>query len=113
MWSNTARSYQSPNKLNAYLNTQVMSATREQLMLMVYDVAIVNCQKRNTQKACEALTELISALNFEYKEIALGLFRLYQYCLDLIRKQSFDDACVILKDLKANWELAIKNSKKS
>lgn len=113
MWSNAAVRYPAPNKVNAYLNTKVTSATPEQLMLMAYDVAIVNCQKKDSQKASLALTELIGSLNFEYEEIALGLFRLYQYCLNLVKKQQFDEPYTLLKELKESWELALCKQKGS
>lgn len=111
MFLNTGRSYQPSNKVNAYLNTQVTSATPEQLLLMVYDVAIVNCQNKNPEKVHKAITELISSLNFEYQDIALGLFRLYQYCQELVRKRNFEEAGSILKELRDTWALAFKNQK--
>jgi len=113
MYSTTARAFKTPNKVDAYLATRVMSATPEQLLIMLYDFAIVNCQKKDIDKVSRALTELIGTLNFEYEDIALNLFRLYQYCLDLVKKQSFDDACAILKELRDTWEMAFTNLKQT
>ena len=55
------------------------------------------------EKASRGLVELISALNFDHQEVALGLFRLYQYCLDNIKKSNYGEAISIIEELKASW----------
>jgi flagellin-specific chaperone FliS len=78
-----------------------------QLVLMVYEQAIVQCEARDAQRAGRAITELIGALNFDAGEMAADLFRLYEYCLWEIRRQHFADAVHILRRLKATWEDAL------
>ena len=86
-------------RINQYLNNEILSATPEQLIMRIYDFAIVNCQKHNMIKTNEALQVLINVLNFENpaaKEISIGLFRLYQFCQDQMRKRKSDRSHVVL-----------------
>jgi len=57
-----------------------MSLSPVQLILKVYDYIIVNAKKSNYSNVNAGLTQLIAALNFDYKEVSMGLFRLYRYC---------------------------------
>lgn len=98
------------NKHLQYQRNQVMSMTPAQLVLKVYDVAILGCKSKDSSKVSKALVELISALRFEHGEIALGLFRLYQYCLDSVKIGKFDEVVVILTDLRNTWLTVIKSS---
>jgi flagellin-specific chaperone FliS len=91
-----------------YREQQVLSASPIQLVLMTYEVAIVSCEAQNGPRASQALTELIGALNFDAGEVAVGLFRLYEYCLREVRRQHFSSALGILRDLKAAWEEALR-----
>ena len=100
-----------PKKMvNTYVHNKLMGLSPGQLLLTVYDIAITSCQQKDNSKATRAISELISSLNFEHKEIALGLFRLYQYTLELIRKQNYSEAVDILNELRDTWATAIKNN---
>jgi len=92
-----------PAALQHYRAQQVQGASPMQLVLMVYDIAIVACEARDPQRAGRALSELIGSLNFEYEEIATGLFRLYEYCLWGIRRSRFQDAAKVLRGLRQAW----------
>jgi flagellar protein FliS len=99
-------------KINQYLNNEILSATPEQLIMRIYDFAIVNCQKHNMIKTNDALQVLINALNFDNpaaKEISIGLFRLYQFCQDQMRKRKYEIVQKVLTELKESWEKALKN----
>ncbi len=90
-----------------YRAQQVLSASPMQLLVIVYEQAIVHCEARDAQRAGRAVTELIGALNFDAGEIAVDLFRLYEYCLWEIRRQHFGDVAHILRRLKTTWEDAL------
>ena len=71
--------------------------------MRIYDFAIVNCQKHNMIKTNDALQVLINALNFDNpaaKEISIGLFRLYQFCQDQMRKRKYEIVQKVLTELK-------------
>jgi len=89
--------------LRNYRQNQIMSATPLQLVLMVYDVAIVGCAHRDLARTTRALNTLIKALDMRQGDIALGLYKLYQYCADLARRNDFDQAAQVLRELASAW----------
>lgn len=94
------------NRANAYVVNEIMNATPQQLLIKVYDFAIAQCKRKNIEKTNRALTELISALRYETKdvnEVSLGLKKLYEFCQDQTRKRNFDIVEDILSELKKTW----------
>jgi len=112
---NTALSYRKSkpqNKgINAYQQNQVLNLSPTELILKLYDLALVYMKKGDTRKANQVITELIAALNFDYQEISLGFFRLYRYCQDCIYKNNFNEAIRIFQDLRNTWAKAFKLNK--
>lgn len=96
------------NPMASYQSAQVLGASPMQLILIVYDLALAACGRRDTERARRAITELIAALNFDYQEIAVPLFRLYEYCLSAVSAGSFHEASKILRQLKEAWEIAMR-----
>ena len=86
-----------------YLQEQLQGFTPLQLLLKVYDVAIGSCTRKDRVKLSRALVELISALNFEHREAALPLFRLYNFCLRKGKMGHFDVVRPILCELRDTW----------
>jgi flagellin-specific chaperone FliS len=95
-------SYQS----SEYRFQEVMGASPIRLVIMSYDVAIQACQQRDFSRATRAISVLRDALNFDYDETAMTLFGLYQWCLDCIRKDDYQEAVNILTDLRDAWVTA-------
>ena len=89
-----------------YRTQQVMSASPMRLVLLLYDLAITGCESRDAERASAPVRELIGSLNFEVDQIAVELFRLYEYCLWEIRRNRFTEAAGILRRLKQAWEEA-------
>ena len=107
-----ATSFAYNRRVNQYLNNEINQASPAQLVLKVYDFAILNCQRKNMLKTNEAIQVLINSLNFDLegaREISVGLLRLYQYCQDLTRKNKFEEAQNILTELRDTWKMALKN----
>jgi len=92
-----------PPTPKAYITEQVNAMTPMELLLKLYDVAIASCAQRDKERLSRALIELIAALNFDYREIAVGLFRLYNYCLRNARMGHFDLVKPILTELRDAW----------
>ena len=89
---NTAVSYRKPlaqNKgIDTYQQNQVLNLSPTELILKLYDLALVNIKKGDISKANLVITELIASLNFEYQEVSIGLFRLYRFCQDCLYKDN-------------------------
>ena len=73
---------QNRNNINPYLMQKVMTASPEQLISYIYDIAISACAQKDHIKATQAVQELINSLNFDYKEQSLTFFRIYRYRRD-------------------------------
>jgi flagellar protein FliS len=116
-----------------YQATQISTATKEQLLLITYDIGIRSCRiaeaaltpdgknqdldlaHREILRAQEVIRELMVTLNTEKGgEMARGLMRLYDYMYQLlvdanVRKEPANVHTVLtmLEDLKETWEEAL------
>lgn len=97
------------SRLNQYLIKEIMEANPQQLLVKVYDFAILNCRKQNMVKTNDALQILINALRFdtdEVKSVSMGLLRLYQFCQEEMRKRNYEIVEKVLTELRETWLLA-------
>jgi flagellar protein FliS len=119
--------------LGAYKKTSVETASKEQILLMLYQAAIKNCKKaieaieqKNLAKKGEYIgkmqdivVELSNSLDFELGgEIAKELASLYDYILYSstqanikIDKSHLEGCLKVLNTLYGGWSEAIKNLK--
>lgn len=86
-----------------YRQQDIMNASPLRLVIMTYDMAIRACEQQNFPKAVKTISALRDALDLDYPEVAAGLFRLYQWCLDCIRKGDYASAIVTLSELRGAW----------
>jgi flagellar protein FliS len=96
--------------MTAYRSAQTQTLTPLDAFLQLYDFAIAGCVAQDTRKASAALVELVAALNFDYEDIAAGLYRLYEYCLREVKAQRFEPALKILRELRDTWHAALGRS---
>ena len=92
-----------------YRQQDVMGASPMRLIDMAYDLAIRACERKDFEKAVKTIGGLRDALNFDYPEISLGLYRLYQWCLDCIRGGDYMSASKTLQELRAAWKESERN----
>lgn len=119
--------------LGAYKKTSVETASKEQILLMLYQAAIKNCKKaieaieqKNIAKKGEYIgkmqdivVELSNSLDFEVGgEVAKELASLYDYILYSstqanikIEKSHLEGCLKVLNTLYDGWTEAIKNLK--
>ena len=88
---------------NQYRKQDVMSASPLRLVIMTYDLAIRACEQQDFAKAAKTISALRDALDLDYPEVSAGLFRLYQWCLDCIRKNDYASAITTLTELRGAW----------
>lgn len=105
--------YQQSYQHNEYRNQDVMGASPLRLVIMAYNLAINACEQKDFTRATKAITVLRDALNFDYPEVSVGLFRLYQWCLDCIRQGDYNSAHHTLVELRDAWAQGEKNLKSS
>lgn len=101
------------NRFNKYVENEILEANPKQLLIKVYDFAILNCQRHDMVKTNNAIQELINGLSFETEEtknISIGLLKLYQFCQDQMRKKNYDVVYKILSELRNTWLEAFQNA---
>jgi flagellar protein FliS len=118
------------SKLNAYKQTAVTTASREQVLVMLYEAAIRHlkrasdcCQSKDLAgkgvavgKAHDIINELSNTLDFNVGgEIAKNLERLYGFMIEQIVQGNlnndparFDTARKLLESLLEGWKGAIE-----
>ena len=92
---------------NPYFTQQFKTASPEKLILLLYDLGIKSCKAGDRGKASRVFVELISSLNFDYREIALQFFDLYRYAQDRACHGKFDEALMVLEGLREVWASAV------
>ncbi len=97
--------YQALYKSQEYRNQEVMGASPLHLVIMAYDLAIRSCEVKDFEKATKSITVLRDALDFDYAEVSMGLFRVYQWSLDCIRKGDYATAAASLRELREAWRI--------
>jgi flagellar protein FliS len=117
------------SKLNAYRKTSVTTASKEQILIMLYEAAINHlkraseaCQKNDFStkgvsvgKAHDIINELSNTLDFEVGgDVAVNLENLYVFMIKLITEgniqndfSKFDQARKIMENLLEGWKGAI------
>jgi len=87
-----------------YIEDEILSLQPVELILKVYDFAIAGCHQEDGDKVGRALVELIAALNFEYRDIAMPLFEVYDYCLRCAKAGDFESIIPVFKELRETWQ---------
>lgn len=93
-------------KIPPYLEQEVLTWSKEKLILKMYDLFLLSNKKQDVNKMSRILVELMGALNFEYEETATRLYRLYEYCQRCIFQKKYDEAYKIISELRASWAKA-------
>ncbi|NLO89033.1 MAG: flagellar export chaperone FliS [Clostridia bacterium] len=117
------------NSYRAYMQSQVMTAPKEKLIIMMYDgilrfakVAKEACSRndieeanKNLIKAQSIVGELMGSLNFEAGEIAKSLFMLYDYMHRRLIEANIkkdpeiiEEVCGMAAELKEAWQQSLK-----
>jgi flagellar protein FliS len=121
------------SKLNAYRQTAVTTASREQVLIMLYEGAIKHLKKASdctlakdyagkgvsVGKAHDIINELSNSLDFNVGgDIAKNLERLYGFMIEQIIQGNlnndptrFDQARKLLENLLEGWKGAIEQVK--
>ncbi len=116
------------NSANAYKQQQILTASPEQLILMLYNgcikfinEAVAGIEEKNIEKthnscirAQNIVSELMHTLNMDYP-ISAELFRLYEYVeYELVHgnmeknKERFNNGKRVITELREGWAEAMK-----
>lgn len=98
--------YGGGGKAPDYIEQEVLSWSKEKLILKTYDFFIVSARRGDIVKMNKALLELMGALNFEYPDVSTRLFRLYEYCQKCVVDKKIEEAIRIIQELRDAWAQA-------
>lgn len=93
-----------------YLRKEIFESSQEKLLIKIYDFAIMQCKNGNMIKTNDAISVLISSLDFSKKEtisISSQLLSLYQFAQEQMRKGEFEIVLKILYGLKESWKTVL------
>ncbi|MBI9044055.1 MAG: flagellar protein FliS [Anaerolineaceae bacterium] len=91
-----------------YKKMDVEGASPIRLVVMAYDLAILSCDKEDFETAAKAVGALKNSLDFDYPEASGGLLAVYNWALELLRKNDFSSAKNILLELREAWAVIEK-----
>lgn len=94
-------------RLNSYLTSSVVTLSPGELVLKMYDTALVALLAKDGNRAARVVSGLIDALDFQYRDVALGLFRLYRYCMEEIKRGEYEAPTRIMRELRDAWAEAL------
>ena len=97
-----------PNASGMYVNEQLNSMSPMQVLFKLYDICIEACAREDRKRASRAVIEMISALDFEYEEMASRFLRVYRSALVRVNKRDFDGARAAIQSLRDAWVEAIE-----
>lgn len=89
--------------LKAYRRVHIESMNPGELVLATYDVAIRACRENNVKLAGEAVSELMSGLDFTYEDVAGKLVVMYDWIYRQIKEGKLEDAARFLSELREVW----------
>jgi hypothetical protein len=92
--------------VGGYIQNEALNLSSTEVIFKIYGFVILNLKKGDTQRAMKGITELIVALNFDYEEFSMGMYKLYQYCRDQIVHGNTEEAIIILEGLRESWAKA-------
>ena len=100
--------YQAAYRNQEYRQQEVMGASPVHLVVMAYDLAIKACEQKDFERTVKVISALRDALDFDYPEVSVGLFQLYQFCLDSLRQGDYAGVTNILRELREAWTIVEK-----
>lgn len=118
---------------NVYKTANIDTADQGRLILIAYDIAIMNCKlalekfddrhlleerTKHIFKVQDAITELITALKLDVGDIARNLYNLYDYILRCLvetsvkhNKEKLVEVLGYLESLREAWAVAVQKTK--
>ena len=115
---------------NVYLENEVMTATQDKLLIMMYEGAInflkridhidfdkdIEVRNYNIKKAMAIIAELQCTLNMDHETISAPLYLIYDYMSNRLieanvqkKKEYIDEVTGMLVDLKVTFQVASKH----
>lgn len=92
------------NVIPGYMEQEVLLWSPEKITLKTFELFIVSAKRRDARRLNRILAELTGALNYDAGELPHRLNRIYEYCQHCVVHQRYDEAAMIIAELKDTWE---------
>lgn len=98
--------------MQRYQNQAIFSASPEQLITKLYDIAISACHREDRVKLRRVLQELLGSLNFEEGgEIAERLSSIYTFCMEASVQGDLSTVLELMSELRDVWKDNVVSAK--
>ena len=99
-------------RMRQYQRQAVTSASPDQLIAKLYDLAVAACRREDRAKLRAVLIELTASLNFEKGgEMAQRLHALYEFCLFECGAGDLTVIAELLDGLRSAWKQGVLHRK--
>ena len=99
-------------RMRQYQKQAIVSASPDQLIAKMYDLAVAACRRNDRAKLRAVLVELTASLNFEKGgELAQRLHALYEYCLRECGTGDLNMIAELLDGLRSAWKQGVLHRK--
>lgn len=102
----------SPNTNQIYKSQEIKTATPAELIGHLYDFGIEACHSKNAKKLKDVISQLIRSLNFDM-QISEEFYKLYDFCRQKANEEKFEDALLILENMRDGWKPVIDAQRSS
>lgn len=94
--------------LNTYQIQQIKNANPDELIGILYDMAIQSTYRKDQVKLIKIISLLIRSLNYDYP-MADNMYNLYEYCQHIARDHKYEEVRDLLSGIRDAWYSAIVN----
>lgn len=97
--------------LNTYQIQQIKNANPDELIGILYDMAIQATYRKDETRLIKILSLLIRSLNYDY-EFAENFYSLYEYCQHITQQKKYDEVRDLLSGIRDAWYQAVVQGKR-
>jgi len=97
-----------PEQCRARFEEELHGLSPARLLLKLYDLAIVSCDREERERLVCTLTELTAALSFDHRELSMPLFSIYDHCIRQVRAGNFGAVRAVLVQLRDAWSQSVQ-----
>lgn len=94
--------------VNTYQRQAILNASPEELISILYDMAITASYRKDADRLHGVLQLLIDALNYDY-ELSEKFYGLYEYCQHIAKEGKFDEVRELLDGVRDAWKNSVVN----
>ena len=92
--------------INTYQRQAIINASPEELVSILFDMAIQASYRKDAEKLQGVLNLLMKSLNFDY-DLAKSLYGLYEYCQQITKEKKFEEVRELIDNIRDAWNQSV------